>query len=232
MRSILSLLALFLLYISCTPSMKSYTVKKINQALHLTGEGTDEAWENANSLSDFSYPWRKEIAPKTTFKALYNDTHFYFLYRATDPDIITKKRGLGERDVVESDRVEIFFQADDKMNPYYALEMDALARVLDTEGRFYRDIDFDWNWPEGQLVLKASIDSKGYWVEGSISFQSLRQLGVYKDDHILKVGLYRGEYVTEANGDIITKWISWVQPDAEQPDFHIPSSFGILQLEQ
>lgn len=230
MRPILYLLILFLLSSSCNSNMKSYTVKKIDQTIEITGKGTDIIWKKANDLTDFSYPWRTEIAPKTSFKALYNDTHFYFLYRATDPDIITKERGLGERDAVDSDRVEIFFKANDKMNPYYALEMDALGRVLDTEGRFYRKIDFDWGWPKGELLLKATTDQEGYWVEGSISFQSLRKLGMYKDDHILKAGLYRGEYVTEANGDIITKWISWVKPAAEKPDFHIPSSFGILKL--
>ena len=117
------------------------------------------------------------------------------------------------------------------MNPYYALEMDALGRVLDTQGRFYRNIDYDWDWPEGQLILKASIDDTGYWVEGSISFESLRQLGMYKDDQILKAGLYRGEYQTKENEEIETKWISWILPDSPKPDFHIPSSFGILKLE-
>ena len=146
--------------------------------------------------------------------------------------IITKKEGLGEKDVVESDRVEIFFKADDKMNPYYALELDALGRVLDTEGKFYRDIDFDWTWPEGHLKVKANTDQEGYTVEGSISFESLRKLGMYKDDKILNAGLYRGEYgTTESSGKVQTKWISWVIPKSEKPDFHIPSSFGVLKLE-
>jgi len=213
-----------------TSSPPIYPVNKIDHGIQLSGKGNDPSWSQAHLLTDFSYPWREETAPKTEFKALWNDTHFYFLYKATDPDIILKKRGLGERDVVASDRVEIFFKADDEMNPYYALEMDALGRVLDTEGRFYRKVDFDWNWPEGHLLLKASIEEGGYWVEGSITFESLRQLGMYKDDHLLKAGLYRGEYVTQPNGEIITKWISWVKPDSETPDFHIPSSYGLLEL--
>jgi len=215
---------------SCSTTLKTYKVNKVNKDIQLTGQGTDAAWQKANELTDFSYPWRTEKAPKTVFKALYNDTHLYFLYRATDPDIITKKRGLGERDAVDSDRVEIFFKADDKMDPYYALEMDALGRVLDTEARFHRNIDFNWDWPDGHLLLKATTDEEGYWVEGSISFESLRQLGMYKDDYILKAGLYRGEYVTGSDDTEDIKWISWVMPDSETPDFHIPSSFGILKL--
>ena len=225
-------LALFLMItvMSYSSSLKTYKVNKINKDIKLTGMGTDNAWQDARELTDFSYPWRTEKAPTTAFKALYNDTNFYFLYRATDPDIITKKRGIGERDVVNSDRVEIFFKSDDRMDPYYALEMDALGRVSDTECKFYRDIDYDWKWPAGHLVLKATTDPSGYWVEGSITFESLRQLGMYKDDQILKAGLYRGEYVTKADDTIEVKWISWVRPDSEKPDFHIPSSFGILEL--
>ena len=220
-----------LISMSCdTAQLKTYQVKKIDRPIEISGQGSDPLWKNANNLTDFSYPWRTETAPQTSLKALWTDTHFYFLYRATDPDIILKERGMGERDAVESDRVEIFFKADDKMNPYYALEMDALGRVLDTEGRFHRNIDYEWNWPAGQLVLQASRDQEGYFVEGSISFASLRQLGMYKDDQLLKAGLYRGEYVTDDKGDIITKWISWVMPDSETPDFHIPSSFGLLKL--
>lgn len=217
--------------LACQPSgPKHYQVKYVDQALALSGKGSDPMWETANLLSDFTYPWREEAAPPTDFRALWNDEWFYFLYRATDENVIQKQEGQGERDVVNSDRVEIFFKADDQMDPYYSLEMDALGRVLDTEGRFYRKVDFGWNWPEGHLLLKASIDEDGYWVEGAISFESLRQLGMYKDDQLLRAGLYRGEYQHTAADEVVVKWISWVIPDSEKPDFHIPSSFGILEL--
>jgi len=220
-----------LLLMNCSSdTLKTYTVKKTKTPITLTGKGTDPAWANAIALTDFSYPWREEEAPRTQFQALWDEDYLYFLYRASDTDIITKTQNQGERDVVDSDRVEIFFKADDEMNPYYALEMDALARVLDTEGRYYRDVDFDWNWPAGHLQLKASRDDRGYWLEGSVSFESLRQLGMYKDDGLLKAGLYRGEYVPQEDGSNEVKWISWVMPDSETPDFHIPSSFGVLEL--
>ncbi|MGI9543380.1 MAG: sugar-binding protein, partial [Cyclobacteriaceae bacterium] len=100
--------------LACQPmDMKTYTVKKTTAPVRLTGQGTDPAWNNAEVLTDFTYPWRDEVAPSTTFKGLWDDTYFYFLYRAVDPDIVTKERGLGERDAVDSDRVEIFFKADD-----------------------------------------------------------------------------------------------------------------------
>lgn len=211
-------------------SINQYQVRKTDQPIQLSGKGTDQAWATAAELTDFSFPWRTDTPPPTTFRALWDDTHFYFLYRASDPEIIVKQEGLGERDVVQSDRVEIFFKSDDRMDPYYSLEMDALGRVLDTEGRFYRNIDLDWKWPEDHLQLKASTDDEGYWVEGSITLESLRQLGMYQDNHILKAGLYRGEYLEQADGSSEVRWISWIIPDSESPDFHIPSSFGELLL--
>lgn len=212
-------------------SLKTYRVNKIQSSIELTGLGNDPSWSKAVVLDDFTYPWREEPAPKTEFRALWTETHFYFLYHVADDEIITPRRGLGERDAVDSDRVEIFFKADDQMDPYYALEMDALGRCLDTEGKFYRNIEFDWNWPEGHFVLKASQHPEGYVVEGSITLSSLTSLGLYHDDRILRAGLYRGEYASREIGEIGVKWISWVLPDSEKPDFHIPSSFGILKLE-
>ncbi len=225
---------LFLLTNCSDMATNTYEVLKItNGQIKVDGSGSDPKWEKAIPLNDFQYPWREETPPETTFKALWDEEKLYLLYRADDPEIITKKEGLGERDVVNSDRVEIFFKADDQMNPYYALELDALGRVLDTEGRYHRNIDYHWNWPAGHLVVKASIDDDGYWVEASISFASLHQLGMWKPGQsFLKAGLYRGEYTQDEAGKTIVKWISWVKPDSPTPDFHIPSSFGQLDLSE
>lgn len=222
---------LLLPFLPMLPSTKTYIVKKVKKNVQITGKGIDEQWSMSHELTDFSYPWRKEEAPITVFRALYDETHFYFLYRATDSEIIKKSKGLGENDVVHSDRVELFFKGASTKAPYYSLELDALGRVLDTEGFFYEKVDFDWTWPMDGLEIKGSIDKKGYWVEGRISFASLRALGVYDNEGILRTGLYRAEYVTQNDGVIRPKWISWVHPDSETPNFHIPSSFGILKLE-
>lgn len=222
--------------LSCSQSPKlqpgELAIQKTSTTIEVDGDGTDPAWQQATTHSNFSYPWREEEAPSTSFKALWDDENFYFLYFAVDDEIITKiDTSLNEEmQAVNSDRVEIFFKSDDKMNPYYALEMDALGRVLDTEGRYYRDVDFDWDWPSGELVVKASKNETGYFVEGSISLESLRNLGMLGDDRVLQAGLYRGEYLTNVQQETKVKWISWIMPDSEKPDFHIPSSFGRLHL--
>jgi hypothetical protein len=228
---IIQTLIVALLFISDTSNEKKvYKVKKTQNDIIVTGYGSDDAWKNANILTEFLYPWQPEDIPYTEFKSLWSDTHFYFLFTVEDHEIITPQRGLGERDAVASDRVEVFFKAKDDKDPYYSLEMDALGRCLDTDGRFGGKVDFDWDWPKDQFVLKASQHKGGYIVEGSITLESLRQLGIYHDDGVLEAGLYRGDYFLKENDEIGIKWISWVVASAEKPIFHIPTSFGILKL--
>ena len=218
---------------ACEPkSTSQYEVNKIPAGtLEITGRGDSPAWESAAVLTDFIYPWREDSPPPTAFRALWDGEYFYFLYRATDPLIITPQGSEPEKDVLGSDRVEIFFKANDKMDPYYTLELDALGRIFDAECRFYRQVDPAWAWPEGQLQLHASQDEKGYTVEGAISIGSLKQLGMLQGNRLL-AGLYRGEYLPKADGTTETRWISWIRPDSEKPDFHIPSSFGALILQE
>ncbi len=215
---------------NCATKKGEYIVQKIENPIQISGNGKDKAWNSVVTLSDFSYPWREENAPLTEFKALYDDTHFYFLYRAIDADVITKEGTLAEKAALNSDRVELFFKGKDDVQPYYSLELDAKGRTLDTKANFGQKVDFDWTWPANELIVKSSVDEFGYWIEGSISFASLRQLGLYHDDNILRTGLYRAEYVKGPNEKVSTKWISWIKPDSKTPNFHIPSSFGTLVL--
>ena len=216
---------------SCISQTKTYLVKKTDDPIIITGKGSDKAWKNANVLTEFLCPWELEDLPATEFRALWSNTHLYVLYHVEDNQIIAPQRNLGEMDVVKSDRIEIFFKSADEKQPYYSLEMDALGRYLDSEGIFNKKIDIDWDWPKSDIILKASQNKEGYIVEGAISFESFRQLGVYQDDGILNAGLYRGEYYHKDDYKISVKWISWVIGNTEKPNFHVPNSFGILKLE-
>jgi hypothetical protein len=116
------------------------------------------------------------------------------------------------------------------MNPYYCLELDPRARVLVYEATYYRNTNFEWNWPEGQLEVLSSSTPDGYIVEARISIQSLMTLGILKDDRSIDAGLFRGDFFSITNNTPEVKWISWVHPDSEKPDFHIPSAFGKLKF--
>ncbi len=213
---------------------KEYVVKKIiSEPLTIDGQGSEEEWNQAENLTDFTYHWRDEIVPKTSFKALWDDQNLYFLYQVEDEEIILKNDSTvdEEHEAVGSDRVEIFFKSVHTSKPYYTLEMDALGRTLDAEGEFSIKNDHNWDWPKEDIVVKTSVYDRGYVVEGSISLSSIITLVGMKDNQ-LHAGLYRGEYVQSGSEKPQVKWISWVKPDSDTPNFHTSSSFGILRLEQ
>ncbi|GJM32726.1 MAG: hypothetical protein DHS20C18_17270 [Saprospiraceae bacterium] len=210
--------------------MKDYLLKKLH---HNNGPQlpAKEIWHDLPVITDFTYPWRQEVAPPTTFRAFYTDDHLFFRFTAEDMLIEQKIETDMFRPVVDSDRVEIFFRVDAKMQPYYCLEMDARGRVLDYVAHYHRKFDYDWEWPVEQLWIEAELTQNAYQVTGSISLASLRQLGIWHSQKI-EVGLYRAQYLFDANGQQReVKWISWCQPDSPHPDFHIPSSFGLFRYD-
>lgn len=213
-------------------TMKIYKVKRIpSNQLAMNSKLMNPIWEEANVTNDFSFPWEDESVPSTCFRALYDDTNFYFRFDVEDANVLTHVVKDHKMEVVDSDRVEIFFRQDEKLNPYYCLEMDARGRVLDYVTKYYRDFDYEWQWPGSEnLKVEASEDKKGYVVEGAISLSSLRELGLLKNN-TLEAGLYRGYCMELPNPEADLRWISWVDPKVETPDFHIPSSFGLLKLD-
>jgi hypothetical protein len=225
---VLSVQSIHLLFAQMT---KTYEVKSIAaDALSINGKGDNPIWKQANILSDFQYPWDEGSPPSMTFQALHDRDFLYGLYRVDDPKkILIYQQNNTKREVLTSDRVEIFFRKDDKMDPYYGLELDAAARIYDQEGHFHRKFNSDWTWPAGQLSVKSEINPKGYTLEFAISKKSLLELGLLQQNKI-EAGLYRGECIQLTGNKAEFKWISWVKPDSKTPDFHIPSSFGILFL--
>ena len=212
--------------------MKEYQVNKIEETIEIRGQEKSAIWDKAEVVSDFCFPWNNESVPRTQFRALYNSVDFYFRFDVEDDQVLTFVDRDHKMEVVDSDRVEIFFRRDKQLNPYYCLEMDARGRVLDYIAKSYRDFDFEWCWPS-QLSVKASETRTGYTVEGAIGLKSLQELSVLKENQI-QAGLYRGfcTHLPEENKEAEFKWISWVIPETNKPDFHVPSSFGVLRLEE
>ncbi len=213
-----------------TTDIKTYSVRRTSGRLIITGKGNDPAWVNAPHLTNFLYPWEEKLPHHTSFRALHDDEWLYCLFEVTDPAVHITVKTNKKQEVVDSSRTEIFFKADDAMNPYYCLEIDAAARVLDYQGFYHRKFDFEWSWPTGHLQIRSHRWTDGYSVEIGISKESLRQLGLLNDNS-LQAGLYRADCTPQSGGKPDFKWISWIKPDSATPDFHIPSSFGRLELE-
>lgn len=211
--------------------MKTYSVNKISGSIHVSGAGDDPLWNKASPLSDFSYPWATETPQKTTFKALHNDSLVYCLFDIDDDHVTISNDKNGKMDVVSSSRAEIFFKMDDHLTPYYCLEIDPKCRVLDYEANYYRKFNFQWSWPDNGLNAKSIVRQNGYSIELAITKTSLQNLDLIRNK-TLHAGLFRADCKLQSNGEPAFKWISWVSPDSRTPDFHIPSAFGRLNLQE
>ena len=203
--------------------LKTYSVNKCEPSF------ASNNWQQAHCLEDFSYPWETDKRTNTSFRALYDDVYFYFHFEVAQAKPISYVKDNNKMEVVKSERVELFFAVDPALATYYCLEMDAMARVLDYKASYYREFDFKWQWPKGEIEVVANQSNSNYVVEGKISLQSLRNLAILKSNEMM-VGVYRGECTQLEDTEATLRWISWVDPKTEKPDFHVPASFGRFVL--
>jgi|LGVF01.1.fsa_nt_gb hypothetical protein len=209
---------------------KTYEVNYIpNDIIDCNDKSSNLCWEKANSLLYFDNYWGSKPKQKTEFKALWSDTHLFLKYCVYDSSVYIDHNKDLIKGVNNSDRVEVFFRKNESLNPYYCLEIDPSPRVMVFKALPNKVFDFKWNWPLGGLVVKSSISSNKYVVEMAISIESLNKLNLISNNTI-EVGLYRAKYIKEDNGVFEPKWISWINPNTENPNFHIHTSFGKLQL--
>lgn len=210
---------------------KLYNVNLIKgDKMIINGKGNRAIWEEAQVLSDFCSPWHSEIIKKITFKALWDKTSLFFCFKVEDSEVHIDTTDNTITSINNSDRVELFFRSNKSLNPYYCLEIDPASRIMDFKARPNKQFDFDWNWPAKDIEVKSSITENHFIVEGKISIDSLVKFDLLKDEK-LETGIYRAKYNQQKDESFVPTWITWVNPNTETPNFHIPSSFGVLKLE-
>ena len=182
-------------------------------------------WERANCLTDFCSPWNSDLFSKIEFKALWNTDNLFFNFKVFDTDIYIDQEDNTFDNIGNSDRVELFFRVNDSLNPYYCLEIDTQARIMDFKALPDKNFDFKWKWCKNDLEVKSSRNKEAFIVEGRISMQSLKELNLIHNN-TLEVGVFRAKFSKDKNQNYEPTWISWVNPNTETPNFHIASSFG------
>lgn len=212
----------------------AYTVERIQEgSLDITGLAEASPWDNANELTHFVSPWDDKPIKPITFKALYDETYFYFSFVVLDDRIYIQLKDDSKESIAQSDRVELFLRPDESLSPYYCLEIDTQPRIMDFKAMPNRDFDLKWNWPKDEIQVKSAILEDKFIVEGKITLNSLKTLNLIKDDffgRFMEVGIYRAKYNPDSAGHFQPTWITWVDPNTPEPDFHIPSSFGIFRF--
>ena len=210
--------------------MNSYDVIKIESTqIEITGKGESALWKEANLLTNFVSAWDNEIVKKIEFNALHDIENLYFQFRVYDDQVHIARTDNTNASINESDRVELFFRVNESLDPYYCLEIDPTPRIMDFKAKPNKNFDFDWKWPNNGLEVKSTIEKDHFVVEGSISKKSLLDLNLLKNNKI-ETGIYRAKYNKISETDYEPTWISWVNPNTPSPNFHTPTSFGVLNL--
>lgn len=213
---------------------EQYIIRFAQEVPVIDGKGVDAAWDLAQPLTEFTFPWRADEAPATEFRALWDREALYFRYVLED-----KQLAIGtdpQRAVLDSDRAEIFLAKDPQLSSYYTMEVDPKARVFSADAAYDPvkkkrvKLDSSWSWPG--LVTKASITEQGYVVEGKLPMATITKLALWQDDarSELLCALMRAEFTPGADNSLDMGWMTWVDPHTAKPNFHNPGTFGSCKL--
>ncbi len=228
---ILSLLSISSMISAITTTDENIPEYKIpvfkEMKITLDGQRNEDVWNKACRITQFMNPWNQQVNPETSVELLYDGKDLYFLFVAFDQEVVTTESYKNKMDVVNEDRVEIFFSKDMELSSYYGFEMDPKGRILDYQCTYQRKFNYNWTAGDG-IRIKTQKTSDGYIVEGCISkdlldFMTGNQISFYW-------GAYRAEYSRGDNGKLIDEWQCIRDPKTKVPDFHIPSSFCKMTL--
>jgi hypothetical protein len=210
--------------------MKNYNVNCIEKdTLTQNGKGDNPLWDKAEVLTDFVSPWDNKKPEKIEFRAIWDTKKIFFCFIVYDSRIHIDKKDNSIESIGNSDRIELFFRTGASLNPYYCLEIDPTPRIMDFIAYPNKNFNFDWNWPKNELMVKSQINENNFTVEIAISIKSLMNLNLIKENKI-EAGIFRAKYNELENSIFEPTWISWVNPSTKNPNFHIPTSFGSLNL--
>ncbi len=225
---------IFLLLQSCRASSTDTAGLSIPYIpeIYLKIDGNLSDWENIESyflVDEFYSPWRKKAFGKTVFKAVRDTEWFYFYFDVADHNLIIAPF-TEESDVALGDRVEFFVSGDIQLSNYYCVEVSPNGDILDYQARYYREFDNSWNLEN--MDIKTGKSDEGYCVEGKLPISFLKNLDPSSKDNSFKIwlGLYRAEFNRMGEEDNQINWISWIKPKSDHPDFHISSSFQLVNF--
>ena len=234
-RTLLFSFAALFAVVSASPAAepaKTYIVRSVEpSAITIDGTIADSEWPAEGWEKGFAFPWRDRKTPRTEMCCVCDGKRLLFAFRCDDADLVLRGNlPEDEMAVADGDRVELFFGKDPEMKEYYCFEMAPAAAVLDYRAAFRRKFDTTWDCPG--LTLAGKTRRGGYVVEGAIPLSSLKQMcgADLLAGQPIRVGAFRAEYTHVDGEQPDAAWISWIHPNSEKPDFHIPSALGTFRI--
>jgi hypothetical protein len=186
-------------------------------------------WSHAEAPGRLHLPLGKQRGAENGVPgALGHETHLHFRFDCQDDDLVLPDGPTAKDRVIDSDRVEIFFAPDLSLKPYFCLEMSPRGDVLAYEARFYREMNWDWHC-EGLQIDRPDRQQPLHRQRQHPARHTAPAQGALRSRE-MHAGIYRAEFHHKSDGSVHSGWMPWVNPHTERPDFHVPASFGVLEL--
>lgn len=200
--------------------------------MHKTNNVGLNNWENTPIFKNFVSPWSEQPFGETTFQYQNDTIWFYFLFKVIDKDIQLCDTSFNdELNVLQSDRVELFFAKDSLMQPYYTFEMDAAGRLFDARcsiiSKNKKLINDVWDIDKKELQFTTVKISNGYALEGKIAMSFLRNAQLFSNNK-LWCGIQRANF----SATNLPQWICAKDPLKKQPNFHCWDVFVELYIDR
>ncbi len=157
------------------PAPATIAATSANRGPVIDGKGDDEAWLNAQVITEF-----REARPvedgnprlPTEARVAYDERNLFVFVRAFDPHPDSIVRRLSRRDDdVASDWITIYLDSYHDRRTGFRFSVNPVGVKID--GVLYNDGNEDWAW-DGVWDVAASVDSAGWSAEFRIPLSQLR----------------------------------------------------------
>lgn len=229
-QSISILISMLALSVICFSQTKmNYKINYIKDDFSID-ELENKIWEKAETVTVDKY-WSGEKAPKSRqFKAnlLWSDTAVYVRFEANQkeplivsekPNLMTKTRGLWDRDVCE------IFLAPNKEEPrkYFEFEIAPNGEWIDLgihqlPGRRETDWDYASGMQSGSVIGKDKI-----WMTIRIEWKAFGKTPAAGD-------IWPGNIFRCVGKDPTRGYLAWSPTFTKEPSFHVPDKFGAFEF--
>lgn len=204
-------------------------VPKLAGPVVVDGQLDEPVYQHAACVANFVIAGEPSRSPPTTSAWLFwSADHLVFAFDCDDSTPAAGPATPDEHDVDSQDRVELFLWSGREEDEYYCLELAPAGAVHDYRARFYRRFDDAWQPAAWEHAVRARLG--GYVVEAALSRQAIEAMGF--ELHAggrWRAGLFRADFDPAKPGR--PDWITWVDAQTPQPDFHVARAFGWLVLE-
>ncbi len=211
-----------------------YIAKKAACAMAMDGILNESAWQKAESVGPFVFPWFKEgEKEQTEAKILWDDERLYFSFICDDKHIWAD-HFTHFTAVFRDDTCEAFIspvpEGKERLD-YMNYEINCLGSYLVQSHAKSRDADFSWREVTGLEIGRvingtvnddSDVDS-GWVLEFSIPFSHFKDFSAEfppTDGQVVYLNLNR------LGGKTNLQYSQWTASQTPKPQFHSPADFG------